>query len=217
MYNTNYDSATYLYSCSRQSWIASFDTEEKLVQYLAAHYDTFYGKNNDVQLTGNDTRHADFTDSCVLRDYLLMNAYNTVVDPLVYKARVDEFIDSVDAEETHHNRQRIHWRIYDKWRAYDTERLMNHDDFQRGDVLHYRDTSYRFRQDPVPGIGRKRWHFACWYRAPRTFAELRDMADPEVQPYVRKKRKLILTSYDDIPRGYQRSWKRQSKKRKQWM
>lgn len=217
MYNTNYDFTTYLYSYSRQGWIASFATEEKLVQYLAAHYDTFYGKNNDVQLTGNDTRHADFTDGYVLRDYLLMNAYNTVVDPLVYKTRVDDFIDSVDAEEVHYNRQRLQWRIYDKWRAYNTERLMNHDDLQHGDVLHYCDTNYRFRQDPVPGIGRNRWHFACWYRAPRTTAELRAMADPEVQPYVRKKRKQIPTAYDDVPRGYQRSWKRQSKKRKQWM
>jgi hypothetical protein len=217
MYNINRDNTIYLYSYHNQQWIASFDTEESLVRYLAVNYEAFFGENNDVQLTGNDTRRANFTDGFVLRNYLFKDAYNVVVNPLVYKPQVDEFLTAAHDEANPWHREYIRHEICNKWRKYTNNRIIAHDTLQPGDILCECDINYRFRQDPVPGIGRNRWHFACWYRAPRTTAELRDMADPEVQPYVRKKRKTIPTAYDDITRGYQRSWKRQSKKSKQWM
>ena len=76
---------------------------------------------------------------------------------------------------------------------------------------------YRFRQDPVPGIHTRRGRYSKYLRHVKTTAELRANADKEYEKYVRPKRKHLPTLYDDIPRGYQKSWKRQSKKKKQWM
>jgi hypothetical protein len=76
---------------------------------------------------------------------------------------------------------------------------------------------YLFRYDPVPGIHkRKNCHY---YRHFRTTQEMRwSYAYPE---YVRGKRrqKNLPTIWDDVPvdRWNHKSWKKQTKKEKQWM
>ena len=71
-----------------------------------------------------------------------------------------------------------------------------------------------FRKGPVPHTGQ---HWRQYYRSPKTFNEIRQNSNPEHKEYVRKKRKYIPTTLDDKMRGFSRSWKDQSKKRKQWM
>jgi hypothetical protein len=88
------------------------------------------------------------------------------------------------------------------------------EDYQYGDKV---DSwkSYRFRCDPVPYTRKK--HYGRSYRKPKTFSELRDNVSPDYKDYVRPTRRYLPTTYDDIGRRNQRSWKEQSKKKKQWM
>ena len=72
-----------------------------------------------------------------------------------------------------------------------------------------------FRQGSVPKTG-KLSRCRLW-RYPRTMNEIRQNSYDEYQEYVRPKRKHLPTVRDDIRRYSQKSWKEQSKKRKQWM
>ena len=77
----------------------------------------------------------------------------------------------------------------------------------------------RFRIDPIPSSGRKRYRFKNFYRRMRTFQERKwSFSYPE---YVRKRRNArnLPNNWEDIPRAdiyYNKSWKKQKKKR-QWM
>lgn len=78
---------------------------------------------------------------------------------------------------------------------------------------------YVRRRGPVEGIGRRR--HGRYFRRLGTAAERRlnglVVAD-EDEPRVRAARcgHNLPSSWDDFPRGYQRSWKSQSKHRKSW-
>lgn len=220
MYTTAQHTTIYLYSFRHKGWTHSFNSEEQLLTFFVRNYNTFFGEDNDVNLTWNDTKNlCSLTGSptTVLRNYVLMDSYNRIINPEVYREKVDTLIDGLPEDDLERLRRYERMGLAHMWRFWNQERHVPHDELQHGDVLHTCDTNYRFRQDPVPGIGRHRWKFRCWYRTPRTAAEHRDMANPENAPYIRRRRKQIPTTWDDVPKGYQRSWKRQSKKRKQWM
>lgn len=221
MFHTTTDTTIYLYSIRDSAWVTSFSSEESILEYFVRHYETFFGKNNDVNLTWNDTRVTYDWRNCreirSLRNYVLMDAQNRIVNPEVYRKKVEALINALPETEA----ERMHYcksiGLTYLWRWNAKNKDIPHDELEYGDVLRTCDTNYRFRQDPVPGIGRNRWHFGCWYRFPRTTAEFRDMAAPENEPYIRRRRKQLPTAWDDIPKCIQRSWKEQSKKRKQWM
>lgn len=221
MFNTTPDTTTYLYSFRDGRWIQSFNSEEQLLTYFVRNYTTFFGNDNDVNLTWNDTRviydWRTNEEAQVLRNYVLVDSNNRIINPEIYREKVEALIDGLPEDDLERLRRYERMGLTHMWRFWSKERHVPHDELQHGDVLCDCDTNYRFRQDPVPGIGRNRWHFRCWYRTPRTTAELRDMADPENAPYIRRRRKQIPTTWDDIPKCVQRSWKEQSKKRKQWM
>ena len=81
----------------------------------------------------------------------------------------------------------------------------------------------RFRVDPVPSTGRKRWRFGHFYRHANTCMQERraNVSAEEFDVYVRPKRgsNYLPDPWDDIPRSdchIKKSWKK-NKKRKQWM
>lgn len=221
MHINQFNSTTYLYSCTKQQIIRSFDTDEQLLDYMATHYNMFFGEHNQVNLTGNDMRvFFDYNEYCeqrCLREYCLLDCDNRVLNPADYRQKVDDMIASLPYEKYEQFQKFGHMGWMSWYHRKPKATKVAHDDLQHGDVLYNCDTNYRFRCDPVPGIGRNRWHFRCWYRFPSTTPELRDMANPENEPFIRKRRKQIPTAYDDIPKCCQRSWKEQSKKRHQWM
>lgn len=210
----------YLYSFRAGRWIAQFDTEEKLLEYFVRNYSAFFGPNNEVNLTWNDTKtYVDvFTDQqkTVLRDYVLVDENNKVIDPASYKDKVEALMKGLSEAEMKHMKACEHMGLLHIWRRWSREVPIEHDELNHGDVLCTDKTNYRFRCDPVPGTHRNRWHFGNYYRHPKTIGELRLMADPEDGVYLRPKRHYIPTAYDDIPRGIQRGWKSQGKKNKQW-
>lgn len=73
-----------------------------------------------------------------------------------------------------------------------------------------------FRRDPIPGTGQCRSNY---YKRPKSHQERRSsLAHPKlVRPHRRAKK--LPNAWDDIPRSnaIDRCWKRNQKRRKQWM
>jgi len=76
--------------------------------------------------------------------------------------------------------------------------------------------NYEYRSEPVPYVHSKR-RIKC-YRRPHTSNEKRMACAPEVQEYIRPKRKYknLVDSRSLIPRHIDKSWKNK-KIEKQWM
>ena len=74
-----------------------------------------------------------------------------------------------------------------------------------------------FRNGPVPTTGAPRRRYFC--RHVRTFPAHRDAADPEMRGFIRAKRRLVPSLWDDpiISRADAKSWKDTTRDRKQWM
>lgn len=215
-----YTPKIYLYSFRAGRWIAQFDAEEKLLEYFVRNYSAFFGPDNEVNLTWNDTKTCvdplTGKQKTVLRDYVLVDESNRVVDPARYKDGVEALMKGLSEAEMERMKAYEHMGLLHIWRRWSREVPLEHENLSHGDLLCNDKTSYRFRCDPVPGTHHNRWHFCNHYRYPKTIGELRLMADPEDGAYIRPKRRYIPTAYDDIPRGRQRSWKEQSKRAKQW-
>lgn len=94
MISNLYAPKNYLYSFRAGRWIAQFDTEEKLMEYFVRNYSAFFGPDNDVNLTWNDTKTCvdplTGKQKTVLRDYVLVDESDRVVDPARYKGSPDE-------------------------------------------------------------------------------------------------------------------------------
>lgn len=215
-----YTPKIYLYSFRAGRWIAQFDTEEKLLEYFVRNYSAFFGSDNEVNLTWNDTKTCvdplTGKQKIVLRDYVMVDESDRVVDPARYKDGVEALMKGLSEAEMERMKAYEHMGLLHIWRRWSREVPLEHENLSHGDLLCNDKTSYRFRCDPVPGTHHNRWHFCNHYRYPKTIGELRLMADPEDGAYIRPKRRYIPTAYDDIPRGRQRSWKEQSKRAKQW-
>lgn len=210
--------AIFLYSFRDGKWVQRFDSEEQLLIYLVRKYDTFFGPDHEVNLTWNDkkvvTNRASGQSYMVLRNYVFVDANHRIVNPEMYRSKVEALMTGFSECE----RERLARCKYLglDLRFWNGGETIPHDELHYGDTLHNCDTNDHFRKDPVPGTGHNRWR-KHWYRSPGTTQEHREMANPEMTDYIRRKRKHIPTTYDDIPRGHQRNWKAQSKKRKQWM
>lgn len=75
---------------------------------------------------------------------------------------------------------------------------------------------YMFRHGPVPGIRNGKGSGRGWLRHPKTTAERRAAAGQEADrnpSLVRSRRnhRVLINSWDDIPRSAERSWKRHRK------
>lgn len=78
---------------------------------------------------------------------------------------------------------------------------------------------YEYRCDPVPGI--HKYSNTRFYRSQKTINEKRSNCDIEIKDYIRPKRyyKNLIDPWDDyiISSKKDRSWKRTTKYKKQWM
>lgn len=78
--------------------------------------------------------------------------------------------------------------------------------------------TYEFRSGPVPHVRSKTKRRGKYYRHPHTTNERRASSDPEIQKFVRPKRRYnnLVNYWDEIPRHLDKSWKNK-KIEKQWM
>lgn len=76
-----------------------------------------------------------------------------------------------------------------------------------------------FRKGPIPMTGVNHSHRGSLYRHPKTLNEMKLNSDVEEKEYVRPKRRPnnLPNVWDEKIRHIDKSWKTNSKKRKQWM
>lgn len=90
------------------------------------------------------------------------------------------------------------------------------DDLYHQEYKHYYSHGiFRYRHDPVPRTGH-RWHCRC-YRSNHSYKNYYLNALSYVDDARLRNGLEGVTDWDGYPRFSQRSWKEQSKKRKQWM
>ena len=200
MFTNTQNNKFYIYDCYKNAYIHVCDGIDELIEYLSEFNATsWWGPKKrynhfleDYNCTTLDVkRWAESTESArfVIRRYIVFDVSFRIIDVRIYEKEILAY-------ETPH--RKIKWR-------------------SSADEYRYEKTRPNFRNGPVPGTGHNGWKFKNYYRRPATTRELRDICNPENKDYIRNKRKYIPTSWDDIPRGHSRSWKDQSKKRKQWM
>lgn len=196
--------AIYLYDYQVGHYIRYFEDEDALYRFIKGTYHIDWeGKYRNyyleyINLNGNDmilSWSGYDKQELVLRPYLFITEENRIIDPRIWKDKIEE-----ELKEENPQIEPID------------------DELQYGDILYkkYGKTPFRYRIDPVPHI----WHRGkryCGIRHPKTYQEIKKNSDPDYKEFVRPKRRNLPTSWDDIPRNTQRSWKEQSKKRKQWM
>ena len=195
MYNTKKATKFYIYNCWKGQYVYDCNTLDELIVYIAKfNYRPFLGKRtcnhflNSFNCTLKDVEFAFDKGEYALRKFTVLDENFRIIDVRQYK---DQIL-SCDYLATHKAR----------WKTRTLE-------------YKYEKTKPEFRGGPVPMTGRR--SHGSYYRSPKTFAEIRENANPEYKEFVRKKRLYLPTTWDDIPKSYSRSWKDQSKKRKQWM
>ncbi len=188
----------YIYNCKKQAYIFVANNWEELIAYVAQwNYHPWYSDKKmcnrfleDFNCTMNDTRvYCDWTSEySALREYVVFDADLRIIDMRMFEKEILAYERPKSAKR--------------KWKTKALE-------------YKYEKTKPEFRNGPVPGTSCHRGGFAM--RHPHTLNEMKHNCDPEHRNYVRKRRNHLPTVYDDIWRENSRSWKDQSKKRKQWM
>lgn len=208
MYEIENYTKIYLFDFYQNLYVAKFENEENLIDFLGkAFYKPWYGGFgnhyfDEINCNGNDTINYfgvknDDQTTHYTRRYMFIDDDNCIIDIRDYYQ---------EALKRYKNG------------AYEYHNDDVCEELEYGDVLIQRwsKQTFRYRIDPVPNV-RYGGGYRGYYRHIKTTQENRQNTDPDYKDYVRSKRKNLPTCWDEIPRCLQKSWKKQSKKRKQWM
>lgn len=204
MYQVEKNTKFYIFDCCKKVYIKEFDSEDVLIEFLAKDFylylnGDFYSEYfYNLNMNGNDIAVASF---------FFDERYDYKLRPYIFLDSDDRIIDIRDYKEE------IVKRVKDR---INKENLTKKEkDFCYNDVLYNQHGRFCYRVGPVPNaFYYRRYH---GIRHPKTINEIRQNFIPEYKSFIRPKRKNIPTAWDNIPRIPQKSWKKQSKKRKQWM
>ena len=200
-----------IYNVHKGCFVRVFKTMTELLEFLARHQhiNSWWGEYrpglesvlgyfnsylDDVNMNFNDEKYVgtELSDtSYITRSYIFLDVDNRIFDPRTY---IDEIVDI--AKNNKFTKQKR-----STYRCYNETQLPE------------------FRNGPVPGTGVCHCHRGSYYRRPKTTRDKRDAANVEYKEYIAPKRRILNLpdSWDEIPRQSSKSWKDQSKKRKQWM
>lgn len=205
MYQTQKQTKYYVYNCVKQSYLYIAENWESLIGWIA-NYNYAPGWWDNIALGSNKKLRNRILDdfNCTLHDTSLHYDWNDVRSYLrAYTVFDDDF-------------RIIDMRLYEKEiLAYKRPQSARHTYKTKALEYKYEKTKPEFRNGPVSRTGKYRRY--CGIRHPHTLNEMKQNCDVEHCKYVRKRRKHLPTTYDDIFRDTQRCWKEQSKKQKQWM
>ena len=187
----------------------TFDTLEDLLWFLSRQQtsgwwggyrpglEKEFGYSNhyldNVNMTFNDTKFISWDISVKskysLREFVFLDPDNRIFDPRAYIEDIIEYTKIPYKSKWHH------W----KW--------------------HSEKSLPEFRNGPVPSTGRNHYHRGSIYRHPKIMNEKRQAANVEYKDFIKPSRRVLNLPdvYDDNCRHIEKSWKSQSKKRKQWM
>jgi hypothetical protein len=199
MYQIQKPEKYYIYNCKKQAYVFIADNWNELIAHIAQfNYHPWYSDKKmcnrfleSFNCTMNDTRvYCDWSSEYSdLREYIVFDADFRTIDMRMFEKEI---------------------------LAYKRPKNYKHKYKNKALEYKYEKTKPEFRGGPVPGTSKRSGHYGS-YRHPHTLNEMRQNCDVEHQQYVRKRRSDLPTAWDDIFRDTPRSWKDQSKKRKQWM
>ena len=200
-----------IYNVNNGCFVRVFDTFTELLEFLARHQhvNNWWGEYrpglesimgycntylDDVNMNFNDIKYVgtEFSStSYATRSYIFLDMDNRIFDPRKY---INEIIDIVKNNK------------FTKYKRYGYRR-------------YYENQLPDFRNGPVPGTGVRHCHRGSYCRHPQTTRDKREAANVEYKEYIPPKRRILNLpdAWDEIPRHRSKSWKDQSKKRKQWM
>lgn len=199
-----------LYDLSKGAVTKTFVSKDNLISFLASHQRNdwwgtyrkgmekeagYYNHYLDhINLTFNDielSKDFDGTAHYYLRIYVFFDKDNRIIDVRDY---IDEICYISSLQNKRFKKRIFNPILFDKTGCYP-----------------------KFRKEPVPHTG-YRYSLKSFYRHPQTMNEMRQAANKEYKEYIRPKRRVknLPTVYDDKYRSSDRSWKSQTKCRKQW-
>lgn len=201
-----------IYNVNSGCVLRVFDTLEELLVFVAGAQKTnsFWGEYrkglekdgcygyfniylDNINMNFSDTKiHKELFKEAeiVVRDYMFFDPDNRIIDLRNY---VDDIVKYSKANTSKKRNQR--------WWRYSGKDLPE------------------FRKGPVPGTRKSRCHRGSYYRNPSVMNAKRDAAITEYKEYIRPSRRVINLPdpWDEYPRHIDKSWKTNSKKKKQWM
>lgn len=182
----------------------TFNSKDELIKYfvksmrssildfrLGGCWWTYEGKYHNNILDNMDFSGSDLDCNGEYKRYLLLDGYGRVIDGRIY---LDEINKAYEIDVKSSNKAYVSYA--------DREFIRNH---------------CVFRKTPVPMTGASRYRHRC-YRSPKMGRALRVTNIKEYEQFTRKKARVTAEQFwwDDFPRELYKSWKHQSKCRKQW-
>lgn len=201
MYTNDIVTKFYVFECNKNSCFKILNSEKELISFLAkACYfslrdNSLHNRYFDNLNMNTKDLYFDENDSYKIRSFVFIDSNNRVIDIRDYKERIfEEFILCKNKKSIHKSEKNPQYdELLYTWRG-----------------------SYHYRTTPVPRTSSKH-RYLYGIRFPRTSNEIKQNNNPFNKPFVRGKRRNLPTCWDDLCRIPQKSWKEQSKKRKQWM
>lgn len=217
----------YVYIFSKQKEVYIGD-EECLITFLVRHTSTSWGcvtNNcfNNLNVTGKDiVLHYErekrvtldefdeeivnyVTKKIVIpKEYMFYDGYGRIVDVRVYRKKVFEAYNNIPDKPYYQIKRKDNREVGETYVCYKS---------WKGHTVYY-----KYRRGPVPGTGIIRGSYKKGFRKPKINSIRKQVSDPEVKDYIRKKSLPKLNGWwDDYPwRDNEKSWKSQTKCRHQW-
>lgn len=199
----------YIYNIVNSTFIVKLDSKQELINWLAyrqslekSWLENDYNNRylNYLNMTFEDKYFVcDFRESGYLkREYMVLDGYDRIIDIRCFYKEILEVAIKESNKPYRYNRGT--WYI---------------STMQRKVGKGYKGA--KFRQEPIPYISNRGRYTN--YRQIRTTNEIRQNSDKEIQEYIRpSRRKNSFPDYwDEISRHNEKSWKYQTKNKKQWM
>ena len=202
-----FESKTYkIYDIYNNCIISTFNTLEELLLFISKYqisneFSRYVpGRENELGYSNIylDNVNMNFKDSRVYfnngekifitRRYVFFDICNNIIDIRLYVDKIIEYSKNISIYNFHYNRKSQYKQVI-------------------------------FRYESIPGIHKRTHHRGSVYRHPKVMNEKRQAVNIEYKEYVKPSRNIknIPNAWDDNVRNFYKSWKSQSKKKKQWM
>ena len=203
---------TYTTPYIKFGWVPMYFTRERLVDYLAIN--KYYNIKDDVVLSNLSKDMSEVKpDYKIVRykDYFSTNVRHIKKYIYLYFIgyKTPNGISAVDVNS-------LETKVENKLKAITTKREMT----SRKIEAERRAQQFKFRHGSVVNTGHSNWHRGTYYRVPKlkNVKTLNSSCEEETKQFVKAKYKVKnLPVWDDRVRHNDRSWKTNSKVKRQWM
>jgi hypothetical protein len=205
-----------LWDIRSQNFEKYFYSEDELILFISSNYHRVY-------LPSEDRERGSFSYSNYILDYSacsskdkgeklfqLFDSYDRIINMHDYTDAAFELYQKRSQEGS-----KIYYPTYAEWKQKQHYKKRKKKRFASWYWLIQRDNA-KFRAEPVPKTGKYHLGFPGW-RQPKAFRIMKMYDNPDFYFFNRGSRDDYNMSHYDCPyRNFEKSWKRQSKRRHQW-